>query len=135
MFNFLKSLLGITLVALLGYGLYRVATQNANNSLKTLRVSPDSTATISGTVLENKKDCFAQSPGSKCFLKLRVSEKDVYVVYNTNDSAFCANENTAASGKNVRDGATVKVYGFYRKDGDLDTILTCPSAKYFIQEL
>jgi hypothetical protein len=135
MFNFLKSLFGITLVALLGYVLYNMATQRANDSIKTLRVSADNTTTISGVVLENKHDCFEQSGGGKCFLKLRVVTKEVYVIYNANDSSFCANEGAAGAGKNIRAGQTVKVYGFYRKDGNSDTILTCPTANYFIQTL
>ncbi len=135
MLNFLKSLLGIILVALLGYGLYRMATQNTDNATKILRVAPDNTTTIAGTVLENKKDCFDQPFGSKCFLRMRVAGEDLYVIYNTNDAFYCVNENAAATGKNIKEGDTVKVFGFYKRDENLDTILTCPTVGYFIQTL
>lgn len=133
MFNFLKSLIGVALVAILGYVLYNMATQSANDSIKTLHVSADNTTTISGVVLANQSNCFEQGADSKCFLKLRVGTKEVYVIYNTSDNAFCVNEGAAGTGKTIRAGQSVKVYGFYRKDGELDTILTCPTAKYYIQ--
>lgn len=141
MFKFLKSLLGIFLVALLGYVMYTMATQNANDSIKTLHVSADNTTTISGIVLENQSRCFEKNTAQKCFLKLRVGTKTVYIVYSANDNkhnihrSFCVNENAAATGKTVRAGQSVKVRGFYRKDGETDTVLTCPSKEYSLQVL
>lgn len=136
MFNFLKSLASIVLIALLGYGLYSLATKHANDSTKTLRVAADNTTTVSGTVLTNNNGCLVPGGGTKCFLKLLVGTKEVYIIYNTNDNnAFCPNEGAAITGKSVREGANVKVYGYYRKDGDLDTVLTCPTKNYSIQTL
>lgn len=135
MWQFLKQLTGLLLVTLLGYLLYHVATQNVDDSQKVLHVAPDSTTTIVGKVLANKTDCLQQSAGSKCFLTLQIGEKNVYVIYNTNDNSFCGNEKTAIDGKTVRANTTVKVYGFYKQEGKTDTVLTCPSAKYFIQTL
>lgn len=135
MFNFLKSLVGVILVALLGYVLYNMATQSANNSIKELHVSADNTTTVSGVVVANKNDCMEPGADPRCFLRLGIGGKDVYVIYNTGDNSFCTNEGAAAIGKTIREGAAVKVYGFYRKDGNLNTILTCPTQNYFIQTL
>ncbi len=136
MLQFLKQIIGLLFIVFLGYTLYHLAKQNADDSLKTLRVSADSTATIVGKVLSNKTDCSEQAgKSSKCFLTMRVGEKDITVIYNTNDKGFCINEKTAADGKTVRANATIKVYGFYKKEGVTETIFTCPSAKYFIQTL
>jgi hypothetical protein len=135
MLNFLKGLLGLTLIVLLGYGLYHLAVQGANDSLKTLRVSADNTTTLVGTVLVNQNDCLVQGAGSQCFLKIRIEAVDVYVIYNTNDNGFCRNEIAAAIGKNTKEGTAIKVHGYYRKDGKLDTVLTCPSQDYSIENL
>jgi hypothetical protein len=136
MFNFLKSLLGIGLVILLGYGLYLLATKSTNDSINTLRIAADNTTTIVGTVLVNKNDCTEQDAADpRCFLKLRVGMKDIYVIYMSNDNSFCPNEFASSYGVKVKEGATVKVYGFYRQDGDLNTVLTCPTVHYYIQTL
>jgi hypothetical protein len=135
MFNFLKSLTGVILIALLGYVLYNMATQSVNNSNQHHRIYAHTTTTISGLLLANKTDCMEPGTDPRCFLRLSVGAKEVYVIYNTGENSFCTNEGAATIGKTIREGAAVKVYGFYRKDGNLDTILTCPTQNYFIQTL
>ncbi len=135
MFQFFKGILGIILIVATGYILYTMAAQSSDDSKKVLRVSADNTTTVVGTVISNTNDCLDSGGAPKCFLKMRITGKDIYVIYNT-EGGFCANETAAVSGKNTREGSTVNVYGFYKKDqNNLDTILTCPTQNYSIKVL
>ena len=128
----LKQFIGLILVIALGIGLYNLAIKTRNGP-KDFAVSADSTATFTGTVLENNTNCFDSNSSDGCFLLVQSGQTKVPVMYNTSDNGFCINEAATNTGRNTRVGSTVKIYGFYKQDNKTNAILTCPNTNYYIK--
>jgi hypothetical protein len=127
----LKQFIGLLLIIAIGYGLYLLAVKTGNGP-KDFSVGSDSTATFTGTVMANVTRCFDDT-ASECFLQVKSGTSEVFVMYNTSDAGFCVNETATNAGRNTKIGDMVKVYGFYKQNGTINKVLTCPNLKYYIQ--
>ncbi|MCK9352374.1 MAG: hypothetical protein M0P76_06360 [Candidatus Pacebacteria bacterium] len=132
--QFIKQIIGLLLVVAVGYFLYTMA-MKATGGPKDFAVDPGNTATFTGTVVTNITSCFDSNDAGKCFLQVKSGTAVVFVVYNTSDTGFCVNETATAAGRNIQTGDSVRVYGYYKLEGDIHTVLTCPNTKYYIKKI
>lgn len=124
-------------------GLYRpqnerttrtMATQNKHYPRQetSLKINEDRTATVTGVVLENVRDCAVDLA---CYLRLRVKQEDVQAIYVAEEGIPCVNSQAATAGSKVAKGQKVTIYGAYSKLGSVHVISTCPAESYYIRVL
>ena len=94
-----------------------------------LSLADDGTAIATGIVLENNQGCRVDA---SCYLQLKIKDKQARVIYHPGESEVKINESAYRQGATTKKGAHVKVYGRYRKSGNLIIIETYSSEAFFI---
>lgn len=73
-----------------------------------LKTNQDGTATVTGIVLENSHRCEVDA---QCFLRLRVDDQEVIVIYGPAESEQVTNIRDTSGEWKIRKGDHVKSYG------------------------
>jgi len=87
-----------------------------------LRIGPDGTATVEGTVLENNLGC---THDLACFLRLDLDGADLRIDYHRGESPPCLDRNVARQGVKIAPGTRVRAAGRYRRAGALHVLDVC----------
>ena len=134
MWNVIKQIFVLALIAGIGYVLFLMAQSRAG---QTRHFTPDTdgTITILGKVLTNDTSCFENAGAGLCTIQLQTTYGDAYVVYNTSDTAFCPNEGAQAAGRAAVVGDTIRVKGFYELRDGKEWVRTCPQTSYYIEKM
>jgi hypothetical protein len=97
-----------------------------------LNIGKDGTATVVGHVVENIKQC---SVDLTCYLKVKVHDKEVHIVYVPDDGQQCVNEQASRQGFATKKGDLIKAHGQYRKQDQVHIVSTCSSKAFYIKIL
>lgn len=82
-----------------------------------LKVNSDGTATVTGTVLENSHACEVDA---RCFLRLRVADAEVVVVYGPAEGEKAPHVRDTRQEWNMKIGEHVEAYGRFQKENFIE---------------
>jgi hypothetical protein len=107
----------ILMVAQLSVGcvheFHNLATATISVGTDKLKIHQDGTATVTGIVLENSHRCEVDA---RCFLRLRVDNQEVIVVYGPAEGEEVTNVRDTSAEWKIKKGDHIKSYGRILKD-------------------
>ncbi len=83
--------------------------------------------TIQGIIIENNLGCRVDL---HCYLRVRVGNQEIKVIYHYGEWPPCQNERTADEAEMLNIGQEVKVYGIITGQNEIST---CDSQDYYVQ--
>lgn len=101
------------------------------DTLKADGTKMDEEKVVTGLVIANHLGCRVDG---QCYLRLRVVDEEIRVVYDYGEWPPCMNQEAGDQGMEIKAGDEVQVFGKYMESGGIKTISTCDSLRYYIRK-